>query len=202
MNVVDRYHDKFVFGRRVSVLSRHFAEVLPKNARVLDVGSGDGQMAVAIMRQRPDLQIEGVDVLIRPTTAIPVRQFNGTELPFGDGSYDTVMLCDVIHHIVDPMPLLREVRRVAASAVAIKDHYSESRFDFATLRFMDWVGNAKHGVALPYNYWSRRQWSEAFETLGLTVAETRERLDIYIPPLELVFGRGLHFVTRLSVRQR
>ncbi|HEY0158834.1 MAG TPA: class I SAM-dependent methyltransferase [Thermoanaerobaculia bacterium] len=199
MKVVDRYHDRFVFGRRVSVLSRHFAEVLPKNATVLDVGSGDGQMAIAIMRQRPDLRIEGVDVLVRPATAIPVRRFDGTALPFGDASYDAVMLCDVIHHIVDPMPLLREVRRVAASAVAIKDHYSESRLDFATLRFMDWVGNAKHGVALPYNYWSRRQWTAAFDTLGLSVAETRERLGIYTPPLELVFGRGLHFVTRLSV---
>jgi ubiquinone/menaquinone biosynthesis C-methylase UbiE len=199
VNVVDRYHEKFVFSRRVSVLSRHFAEVLPNNATVLDVGSGDGQMAVAIMRQRPDVRIEGVDVLVRPTTAIPVRQFNGTALPFGDASYDAVMLCDVIHHIVDPLPLLREVRRVAASAVAIKDHYCESRLDLATLRFMDWVGNAKHGVALPYNYWSRRQWLETFTTLGLAIEEMRERLDIYIPPLELVFGRGLHFVARLSV---
>jgi SAM-dependent methyltransferase len=199
VNVVDLYHDKFVFGRRVSVLSRHFAEVLPQNATVLDVGSGDGQLAVAIMRQRPDVRIEGVDVLVRPATAIPVRQFDGTELPFEDRCYDAVMLCDVIHHIIDPLPLLREVRRVAGSAVAIKDHYCESRLDFATLRFMDWVGNAKHGVALPYNYWPRRQWLETFATLGLTIAEVRERLDIYTPPLELVFGRGLHFVARLSV---
>ena len=64
---------------------------------------------------------------------------------------------------------------------------------------MDWVGNARHGVALPYNYWSHRRWSETFHELGLTLTAMRQDLHIYRAPLDLVFGRSLHFVATLSV---
>ena len=38
---------------------------------------------------------------------------------------------------------------------------------------MDYVGNAHHGVVLPYNYWPRRRWHDAFRDLGLTVRAWR-----------------------------
>lgn len=199
MKVVERYHERQIFGRRVLALAGHFADLLPQNASVLDVGSGDGRLAETILKRRPDLRIEGVDVMVRPKTAIPVREFDGTNLPYGDDAFDVVMLCDVVHHIVDPIPLLREIVRVAAGQVVIKDHYCESRLDLLTLRLMDWVGNARHGVALPYNYWSRQKWADAFATLGVAPLTTRDRLHLYQPPLEWGFGRSLHFITALSV---
>lgn len=202
MKAIDRYHEQHVFGRRIRVLAGHFAELLPQNASVLDVGSGDGSLAASILQRRPDLRIEGVDVLVRPSTAIPVRAFDGTNLPFADGAYDAVMLCDVIHHITDARPLLREVTRVAKQQVAIKDHFCESWLDLQTLRFMDWVGNARHGVALPYNYWPRRQWMDTFRELGLTVETMREDLHIYNAALDLLFGRSLHFAVSLSRNAR
>jgi SAM-dependent methyltransferase len=198
VKVIDRYHEQHVFGRRIRVLAGHFADLLPRNASVLDVGSGDGSLAASILQRRPDLRIEGVDVLIRTSTAIPVREFDGTNLPFDRGAYDVVMLCDVIHHIADAGPLLREVTRVASQQVLIKDHFCESRVDLLTLRFMDWVGNARHGVALPYNYWSRRQWMDTFTELELSVTAIREDLHIYNAALDRLFGRSLHFVAGLS----
>lgn len=200
MKTIDRFHEQHVFGRRITVLSRHFADLLPRDASVLDVGSGDGSLAAAILRLRPDVRIEGVDVLVRPKTAIPVHAFDGANLPFPAGAFDVVMLCDVIHHVDDAAPLLREVARVAGRQVVIKDHFCESRLDLLTLRFMDWVGNAKHGVALPYHYWSRRRWETTFAELGLTPTTIREDLKIYNAALDLVFGRSLHFVAALSVQ--
>src|SRR3712207_7677180 len=61
-------HDKAVFGRRVEVLARTLADFIPENARVLDIGCGSGTLARAIMKLRPDVAIEGIDVLVRPST--------------------------------------------------------------------------------------------------------------------------------------
>ena len=69
---------------------------------------------------------------------------------------------------VAPTVLLREAARVARQGVVIKDHTRDGILAGPILRFMDFVGNAHHGVALPYNYWPRRCWIGAFEELGLS----------------------------------
>jgi len=80
----------------------------------------------------------------------------------------------------------------------IKDHLSESRFDFKTLQFMDWVGNRPHGVALPYNYKSRAEWDRYFLRASLTVQNWCDRIPIYPFPFSALFGRGLHFIAMLE----
>nr|WP_294168706.1 class I SAM-dependent methyltransferase [uncultured Sphingomonas sp.] len=190
-------HDNLVFGRRVRVLSEALAAQLPRGARVLDVGAGSGDMAVAIMQLRPDVRIEGVDVLVRPGTAIPVVQYDGRHIPHADGAFDAALLIDVLHHTDDPIAVLGEVARVAR-AVVVKDHYRNGPAAQMRLRFMDWVGNAPHGVRLPYNYLSRAQWTEGFRKLDLQVTAIDEALALYPAPVSWLFGKGLHFVAKLQ----
>jgi hypothetical protein len=64
---------------------------------------------------------------------------------------------------------------------------------------MDHVGNARHGVALPYNYWPRKKWVNAFESLGLSTAAWKENLKLYPFWADPIFGRSLHFVAKLDV---
>jgi SAM-dependent methyltransferase len=187
-----------VFTRRIEVLATHFADLLPRDAVVLDVGAGDGLLAKRLMERRPDLRIQGVDVLVRRETFIPVREFDGTTLPLPDRSVDAVMLVDVVHHAADQSALMREVARVARGAVVIKDHFARGLFAHTTLRFMDWVGNARYGVSLPYAYWTPEQWDAAFRDASLRVVQRRERLGLYPWPASLVFERGLHFIAVLE----
>ena len=56
------------YNRRVHMLSRHLASAIPGRGTVLDIGAGDGQIALALMRLRPDLRVEGVDTVARPRT--------------------------------------------------------------------------------------------------------------------------------------
>lgn len=199
MPFLDTLHGRHVFQRRVRVLSSHLAQVLPRDASVLDVGCGDGLIAQCILKIRPDLQLRGLDVLIRPHTHIPVDRFDGHTLPHADQSFDCVLFVDVLHHTPDALRLLREAARVARRAVVLKDHTRDGLLAGSTLRFMDWVGNARHGVALPYNYWNSDQWHRAFHTLGLNVAEWRGHLDLYPAPASLIFERSLHFIARLDI---
>lgn len=198
MSLSGRAHQAWVVPRRAAVLARMLAERLPPGARVLDVGSGDGAIAARVMEARPDLAIEGVDVLVRAETRIPVHPFDGHLLPFGDGSFDAAMIVDVLHHTDDPAALLAEAARVAPRAVVLKDHTRDGLLAGPTLRLMDRAGNLRHGVRLPYNYWSEARWRRAFADLGLRVEAWTGRVPLYPPPASWLFGRSLHFVARLS----
>lgn len=200
MSTIGALHSKLVFQRRARVLAEALAKAIPETARtVLDVGCGDGAIAALIQRLRPNLTIIGTDVMARPRTHIPVTVFDGERLPFLDSAFDVVMFVDVLHHTNDPTILLREAKRVSRGAVVLKDHTRDRPLADTTLRLMDWVGNAHHGVRLPYNYWSSAQWRRAFDTIGLSPQATETRLGLYPFPTSLIFERGLHFVSRLGV---
>ncbi len=198
--ITDKVHSKFVYNRRLEVLCRHFAEMIPANARVLDVGCGDGNLDRMLMDKRPDITISGIDVFVRPTSYIDVVTFDGHTIPYDENTFDVVMFVDVLHHTDDANALLKEADRVANDCVIIKDHSRDGILAGQTLRFMDDVGNAKHGVRLPYNYWSNAEWKTAFDKLNLKSNERRTKLSLYPVPADWVFGRGLHFIDCLTVR--
>jgi SAM-dependent methyltransferase len=198
MSLISRVHGGFVYGRRVRVLSEILSRLIPRSAEILDVGCGDGVIDSLIMASRQDLRIQGIDVLIRPNTCIPVREFDGSHIPHEDAAFDLVMFVDVLHHTEDPMVLMREATRVARSAILIKDHDSLGWLAPPTLRLMDWVGNARHGVSLTYNYWPKPRWLDAFRSLCLSVQVWEQKLGLYPWWGDVVFGRSLHFVSLLS----
>ena len=198
MKLLDRIHGSRVFPRRVHRLKKLLADAIPPGATVLDVGCGDGSLAALLLEQRPDLTITGLEVLNRPTTHIPVRLFDGMTIPFADRSFDLVMFVDVLHHTGDPMVLLREAARVARLGLVIKDHIAKGILAKTRLRFMDYVGNARHGVSLPYNYWTERQWHAAQDELRLKPAVLIHDLGLYPKPADAVFGANLHFVGRFE----
>jgi SAM-dependent methyltransferase len=195
---IRRWHGAFVHQRRIRVLAEALAEHLPQRATVLDIGCGDGTISALIAQLRPDVAIQGVEVMLRPSCKIACSGFDGSTLPFGDASFDLCMFVDVLHHTDDVAVLLREAARVARSFVVLKDHVDENFFDHATLRFMDWVGNRPQGVRLTYNYQSRCQWSANFSKCGLREASWTTEIPLYPALFGIVFGRKLHFVSLLK----
>ncbi len=200
MKLVERVHASYTTKRRVRVLVDHLVQLIPPGAKLLDVGCGDGQVDQLIAEQRADLAVEGIDVLVRPATHIPVQSFDGVDIPYADGSFDVVLFLDVLHHSRDPLRLLREGARVARSAIVIKDHLRKGFLAGATLRFMDDVGNARYGVDLTYDYWPEERWHAVFAELELPIVAWRSRLGLYPWPASLVFERSLHFLAQLGVR--
>jgi SAM-dependent methyltransferase len=197
VSVTGALHGGVIFPRRVRVLSEHLADLLPGSGRVIDIGCGDGELARRVAQARPGLSVCGVDVLVREDAKIAVERFDGRVLRHADGAFDAAMLVDVLHHTDDPEELLAEAARVAR-IVVVKDHLADAPLARARLRLMDFVGNARHGVRLPYNYWTRSRWEEAFEGLGLRVERWRGSLGLYPPPASWIFDASLHFAARLS----
>lgn len=200
MKFVETLHNKYIFKRRVHVLAENIAQLLPQNAKVLDVGCGDGSLDNLIIKQK-FAEIEGIDILLRKQTHIPVKLFDGTTIPHQDNSFDTVIFVDVLHHTDSPKTLLAEAKRVAKSSIIIKDHLTDGLLAHSTLRLMDWVGNAHFGVVLPYNYYSKSQWDQTFEELGFTISRWKTNLNLYSLPAHWFFDRNLHFIAKLDVNK-
>ncbi|MGE0704130.1 MAG: class I SAM-dependent methyltransferase [Vicinamibacterales bacterium] len=201
LRLVGAVHGRMVHQRRAEVLAENFAEIVPRGNTVLDVGCGDGHIARLLHDRRPDLRVCGVDPLRREHTQVEVLPFDGSRLPFADRSWDTVLLCDVLHHADRPVNLMLEAARVAKHTIVIKDHSVEGPLARITLKAMDVVGNGPHGVALPFNYMTPAEWRDAYRATGLEIREIRRELKLYPPWLDLFLGRSLHFVARFEIRR-
>jgi SAM-dependent methyltransferase len=195
---IGKLHGRLVSPRRITVLAEHLGAMLPADCRLLDVGCGDGALGALLQKSVRGLRVTGVEVIPREGCAIECHAFDGRHLPFPDGSFDGSLFVDVLHHTHDPFPILEDASRVSRDFILIKDHLAETRWDHWRLRFMDWVGNRPHGVALPYAYLSQEKWRDLYGRLRLKEARTVSDLPLYPAPASLVFGGGLHFATLLQ----
>jgi glycosyltransferase involved in cell wall biosynthesis/SAM-dependent methyltransferase len=190
-------HERLVFRRRARKLAAGLGNLLPVKGRILDVGCGDGLIDSLMMKDSPGREIVGADVARRLQSHIPVISFDGEKLPFESKSFDAVMFIDVLHHARAPEVLLSEAARVSQGVVLIKDHICEGRWDYMVLRFMDWIGNAPHGVVLPYSYFGEKKWRGIFAGLGLEIEVWEKNLELYPRPWDRLFGGSKHFIAQL-----
>ncbi len=197
--MLDTIHSNFTYDRRVQVLSDHMASQIDKGSSILDIGCGDGQISELVRNGVEGASIHGIDVMARSIASIDVSQYDGLNIPFKDDSFDTVTFVDVLHHADDAFRVLEEAGRVARKHVVIKDHLTDGFLNEPILRFMDYVGNKRHGVALPYDYLSKAQWDSHFEKLGWTVEKWNTKLGIYPAWCSWAFDRELHFIAKISV---
>jgi hypothetical protein len=66
---------------------------------------------------------------------------------------------------------------------------------------MDRIGNRRYKVVLPYNYWPKQEWLNAFEALGLTLRTWKSKLDLYPAYVDWLVGRSLHFIAQAALPQ-
>jgi ubiquinone/menaquinone biosynthesis C-methylase UbiE len=203
VNVIEKIHENWVRSSRVETLAKNLSDLIPEGAKVLDVGCGDGHLDRLILERNTSVSITGIDSHIREEYfhegRLSVQKYDGNRFPYEDKSFDVVMFIDVLHHTEDPLVLLEEAKRVSARYVLIKDHFLKGFLAGPTLSFMDWVGNARYGVSLPYNYKSEQTWNQYYEQLGLKEDKLIRDLKLYKGPAGPLFNRSLHFINRLSV---
>ena len=98
-----------------------------QNLRVLDLGTGPAAIPILIAEARPTWQITALDVSepmlliaraaitsagVGDRVRVPLADAKSTGLP--DASFDLIISNSLLHHMPDPAPLWREIKRLAA----------------------------------------------------------------------------------------
>jgi ubiquinone/menaquinone biosynthesis C-methylase UbiE len=93
---------------------------------VLDLGTGTALIPIELCRRHSDCRVLAADAAVSMlelaryhleienlTQRIELRHVDAKQLPFPDGLFDVVMSNSIIHHIPEPISVLREALRVA-----------------------------------------------------------------------------------------
>lgn len=129
---VTRSNTLFGGTRMVMAALRSVLPLLPKNALLLDVGTGLGDIPASAIREarraKVSLKTIGLDVTESPLRTARSRLASvvvgdALRLPFADGAVDVVTCSQVLHHFLDgdARRVIAELHRVSRGHVVISD---------------------------------------------------------------------------------
>jgi SAM-dependent methyltransferase len=96
----------------------HIPLLASSSDNVLDLGCGAGDSVDQFRAVNPDIRWLGVDVESSPEVArrtrtdVEFRTFDGRTIPAEDSSFGAVFCKQVLEHVSEPLPLIRDVARV------------------------------------------------------------------------------------------
>jgi SAM-dependent methyltransferase len=158
MEFYNNHSEEFSRTRfRVWPCVRQFLRDLSSDAKVLDIGSGNGKNMLA----RPELQTIGIEssaalCAVCRDRGLEVICGDARALPFRDGAFDAVMMIAVLHHLppCEHMRVLCEIQRVLRprgvaliTNWAVEQPADARRVFTAGLNIVKWKGT---DAELPY----------------------------------------------------
>lgn len=112
------------------------SKLCPKQAKVLDIGTGTGKIPIILANFQPKWHIIGVDLAesmlklgkenikkAGKSQQIILSLVDAKQMPYDDHSFDLVMSNSLVHHIPNPLDLFKEIHRVVKTkgSIVIRD---------------------------------------------------------------------------------
>ncbi len=110
---------------------KYLCRLIPPNSKVLDVGCGIGAVLGYLEEKRKDLILKGVDnsaTVIYAVKKLSNKRINiikgdAENLQFSAESFDVVVSSSFLHHVFNPLSVLREMLRITkvGGKVVVRD---------------------------------------------------------------------------------
>lgn len=113
----------------LEILHNGFVESIinasPASGRFLEVGCGTGRISTGVAKYTDGITVKGVDLSTnmlkvaekvareeKVSDKVSFAEADAKALPFDDNSFDAVFCHNMLHHIPEPLPVLKEMARV------------------------------------------------------------------------------------------
>jgi ubiquinone/menaquinone biosynthesis C-methylase UbiE len=129
-------YDAMDFTEVNTTFAQRAIELGSLSGLMLDAGTGTARIPILICQERPQWQIIGIDLAESMLQVgrknveqaglqqqITLESIDAKQLPYPDAHFDMVISNSLIHHLPDPLPFLRELKRVLKSngGILIRD---------------------------------------------------------------------------------
>lgn len=174
------------------------------SGRVLDFGAGDCHL-ISLIDGQKGLEGYGIDVkdYRQAKSFTRFQWYDGREIPFPDGFFDTAVSVYVIHHIKDQVHVLNEIARVlkpGGSLVLIEDSF-HGAIGETIARLYDVLTNVvSFQVPVELNFHSPSEWRKIIN--GQSPLEVRDMTPLRLGPICKVLPRSLYFKLLIVARKR
>jgi ubiquinone/menaquinone biosynthesis C-methylase UbiE len=124
----DRWHSELADDPQSAALHswhRNVARLLKvtPGSRILEIGCGRGEFSAMLATRYPDSELTAVDFSPKAISiakashsrSLPNLRFDvadATSLPYADRSFDVVISCECLEHVLNPQAMTREIHRV------------------------------------------------------------------------------------------
>ena len=141
-----------------------FNPYLDPHSRVLDIGGGWGFYAAPLEKRGHTCTV--LDVVKPGYQKAPVVIYDPAHpMPFPDKSFDVSMLVTVLHHVADPVAVLREAKRVTRKTLIVVEDLYHHGLGRAWTILRDQIYNFEF-FGHPCQFRKRQEWLDFFKAQG------------------------------------
>jgi SAM-dependent methyltransferase len=141
--------------------------------RLLDLGAGEGYVTAALWR-RTGTWVCAVDIGPYRQVPVPYLIYDGSRLPFENGTFDTTLISLALHHCADPEAVLDEALRVTSLRLIILESVYRNRWERFCLEHLDgWLNRYRHGgeMHLPLAFKRAEEWQQLFDARPVRIID-------------------------------
>lgn len=176
-------YDAMDFQEVNQAFAKSAIAIAPEAAMVLDVGTGTARIPIFICQQRPQWQITAIDLSENMLKVgrenvekaglqhrITLEYVDAKQMPYRDRSFDMAISNSIVHHLPDPMPFFRELKRVLKPNGGIFLRDLMRPIDVAT------VDALTSSIGSEYNAYQTKLFRDSL-LAAFTVEEVEQMLD-------------------------